>query len=276
MVKDVQAVYAVSERRACVACGLPRSSHRYQSIRDDRAEIRMRLRDLAATRVRYGYRRLHILLQREGWRVNQKLVYRLYCEEGLTIRSKRPRRHRSSQMRQEHQPTSRLNERWSMDFMAEQLYDGRRLRILTLVDNFSRESLMLQVGRRFTGDHVVAALEDVARERGVPKTIQVDNGPEFISKSLDLWAWSHGVQLDFSRPGKPTDNPFVESFNGKFREECLNQNWFLSLSDAQEQIDTWRRDYNYERPHRALGGRTPHEFAALQGGPRPALQSPVG
>jgi putative transposase len=238
--------------------------------------LRIRLRDLAAVRVRYGYRRLHVLLRREGYRVNLKLVYRLYCEEGLTMRAKRPRRHRSGLVRKERQSASQPNERWSMDFMAEQLFDGRRLRILTLVDNFSRESLALQVGRRFTGDHVVTVLEDVVRDRGVPKAIQVDNGPEFISKSLDLWAWSHGVQLDFSRLGKPTDNPFIESFNGKFREECLNQNWFLSLADAQEQIDVWRQDYNHERPHRALGGRTPHEFAALQGRPRPALQSPVG
>ena len=160
--------------------------------------------------------------------------------------------------------------------MAEQLFDGRRLRILTLVDNFSRENLALHVGRRFTGDHVVTVLEDVVRDRGVPTAIQVDNGPEFISKSLDLWAWSHGVELDFSRLGKSTDNAFIESFNGKFREECLNQNWFLSLADAQEQIDVWRRDYNQERPHRALGGRTPHEFAALSGLASQARQSSVG
>ena len=237
--------YGVSERRTCTVLGVPRSSQRYQSVREDRAEVRIRLRDLAAVRVRYGYRRLHVLLRREGYLVNHKLVYRLYCEEGLTMRSKRPRRHRSGQVRQERRLAARSNERWSMDFMAEQLFDGRRLRILTLVDNFSRESLAIHVGRRFTGDHVVAVLEDVVKQRGVPETIQVDNGPEFISKSLDLWAWSHGVQLDFSRPGKPTDNPFIESFNGKFREECLNQNWFLSLGDAQEQIDAWRQDYNY-------------------------------
>lgn len=232
--------------------GIPRSSQRYQSVREDRAEVRIRLRDLAAVRVRYGYRWLHVLLRREGYLVNHKLVYRLYCEEGLTMRSKRPRRHRGGHVRKERQPASRSNERWSMDFMAEQLFDGRRLRILTLVDNFSRESLALCAGLRFTGDHVVAALEDVVRTRGVPEAIQVDNGPEFISKSLDFWAWSHGVQLDYSRPGKPTDNPFIESFNMKFRDECLNQNWFLSLCDAQEQIDAWRRDYNHERPHRAL------------------------
>ena len=268
--------YEVSERRACRTLGFSRASHRYQSVRQDRAELRIRLRDLAAVRVRYGYRRLHVLLRREGYVVNHKLVYRLYCEEGLTIRSKRPRRHRSGQVRKERQAAGRSNERWSMDFMAEQLFDGRRLGILTLVDNFSRESLAIHVGRRFTGDHVVAVLEDVIRDRGTPEAIQVDNGPEFISKSLDLWAWSHGVELDFSRPGKPTDNPFIESFNGKFREECLNQNWFLSLGDAQEQIDAWRWDYNHERPHRALGGQTPHEFAILEGRPRPALQNPVG
>lgn len=201
-------VYTVSQRRACTALGFPRSSQRYQSVRDDRAALRIRLRDLAATRVRYGYRRLHILLRREGWQVNAKLVYRLYREEGLTMRTKRPRRHRSSRVRAERPQTTRVGQRWSMDFMAEQLFDGRRLRILTLVDNFSRESLALRVGRRFTGDHVVTALEEVVQDRGIPETIQVDNGPEFISKALDFWAWSHGVQLDFSRSGKPTDNPF--------------------------------------------------------------------
>ena len=276
LVQEVRVAYEVSERRACSALGFPRSSQRYQSVRNDRAELRIRLRDLAAVRVSYGYRRLHLLLRREGYLVNAKLVYRLYCEEGLTRRSKRPRRHRGGQVRKDRQPAVGLNERWSMDFLAEQLVDGRRLRIFTLVDNFSRESLAIRVGRRFTGDHVVTVLEDVVRDRGVPKVIQVDNGPEFISKSLDLWAWSHGVQLDFSRPGKPTDNPFIESFNGKLREECLNQSWFLSLDDAQEHLDVWRRDYNHQRPHRSLKGRTPAEFAALEGRASPALQSPAG
>lgn len=147
--------YEVSERRACQALGFPRSSQRYQSIRRDRAELRIRLRDLAAVRVRYGYRRLHLLLRREGYLVNAKLIYRLYCEEGLTMRSKRPRRHRSGQVRQDRQPAQGLNDRWSMDFIAEQLSNGQRLRILTLVDNFSRESLAVQAGRRFTGDQVV-------------------------------------------------------------------------------------------------------------------------
>jgi putative transposase len=258
--------YQVSERRACRTLNYPRASHRYQSVRDDRAELRIQLRDLASSRPRYGYRRLHVLLRRKGYPVNVKLVYRLYCEEGLGIRSKRPRRRKSCQVREARPAVQRSNESWSMDFMADQLFHGQRFRLLTLVDNFSRESLAIQVGQRLTGDDVVRVLEDVVRGRSRPQTIRVDNGPEFVSKSLDLWAYWNGVQLDFSRPGKPTDNAFIESFNGKFREECLNQHWFLSFRDAQEVIAAWREDYNRHRPHSALGQRTPEEFAIFSAG----------
>lgn len=255
--------YEVSQRRACRTLGFPRATHRYQSVRDDRAELRIRLRDLAASRVHYGYKRLHILLMREGWQVNHKLVYRLYCEEGLQMRRKRPRRNKSCSVRRERSRPGAVNETWSMDFMADQLLSGHRIRILTLVDNFSRESLAIEVGRRMTGDHVVEALERVNRHRGTcPETIRVDNGPEFISKSLDWWAYWNGVTLDFSRPGKPTDNAFIESFNGRLREECLNEHWFESLADAQQKLDDWRQDYNEVRPHSALGQQTPREFAA--------------
>jgi putative transposase len=150
-----------------------------------------------------------------------------------------------------------------MDFMADQLFSGQRFRLLTLVDNFSRESLVVRVGQSLTGDDVVRVLEEVTAGRGKPRTIQVDNGPEFVSKSLDLWAYWNKVELDFSRPGKPTDNAFIESFNGKFREECLNPHWFLSLEDAQERVEAWRDDYNQSRPHSALGNRSPNEFAAF-------------
>lgn len=238
-----------------------RSTHRYRSVRDKRTELRIRLRDLAANRVHYGYRRLHILLQREGWKVNHKLIYRLYVEEGLQMRRKRPRRNRSCQVRVPRTQANRANESWSMDFMADQLFDGQRFRLLTLVDNFSRESLSIRVGQRLTGDDVVDVLEQVKEERGSPGSIQVDNGPEFISRSLDWWAYFNGVTLDFSRPGKPTDNAYIESFNGRVRQECLNQHWFLSLEDAQEQIDHWRQDYNEHRPHSSLGNQTPAEFA---------------
>jgi putative transposase len=250
--------------------GFPRASHRYVSIRDERAELRIRLRDLAASRVRYGYRRLHILLKREGWQVNHKLVYRLYLEEGLQVRIKTPKRKRSCQIRGERPVAGKANESWSMDFMADQLFDGRRFRLLTLVDNFSRESLAIRVGQRLTGDDVVGVLEAVSAERGTPQTIRVDNGPEFVSKSLDWWAYFNGVKLDFSRPGKPTDNAYIESFNGKLRQECLNQHWFLNLEDAQEHVDLWREDYNRRRPHSALGDRSPIEFAIFLAGASPS------
>jgi putative transposase len=257
----LQVAYEVSERRACQVLDVGRSTVRYQSVAEGREDLRIRLRDLATSRPRYGYRRLHVLLRREGWVVNPKLIYRLYCEEGLGIRRKTPRRRKAVQQRGERPAAARASQHWSMDFMADQLFNGRRFRLLTLVDNFTRESLAIRVGQHLTGDDVVQVLEGVTKEHGKPESICVDNGPEFISKSLDLWAYWNGVKLDFSRPGKPTDNAFIESFNGKFRQECLNQNWFLSLEDTQERVDAWRRDYNESRPHSALGQRTPTEFA---------------
>jgi putative transposase len=168
VVKRLQAAYCVSERRTCQALGFPRSTQRYQSIRDDRAELRIRLRDLATSRVRYGYRRLHILLKREGWKVNHKLVYRLYIEEGLQMRIKSPRRHKSCRTRIERPKAARANESWSMDFMSDQLFDGRRFRLLTLVDNFTRESLAIQLGQKLKGDDVVAVLEQLRPDAGLP------------------------------------------------------------------------------------------------------------
>ena len=153
------------------------------------------------------------------------------------------------------------NDSWSMDFVSDQLVGRQRFRLLTLVDNYSRESLAIEVGQRLTGDDVVRVLEGVSSQRGKPQTIRVDNGPEFISRSLDMWAYFNGVKLDFSRPGKPTDNAFIESFNGRLRDECLNQHWFLSLDEAQAVTEAWRDDYNRVRPHGALGNQTPFEFA---------------
>jgi putative transposase len=261
LVREVRVCYQVAERRACRALGFARSSFRYKSRRNQRAELRVRLRDLAASRVHYGYQRLWILLRREGWVVNKKLVYRLYCEEGLGIRRRKPRRRKSVQVREARPPTGQTNESWSMDFMSDQLVGGQRFRLLTLVDNHSRESLAIEAGQRLTGDDVVRVLEQVTAQRGKPKSIRVDNGPEFISRSLDLWAYFNGVKLDFSRPGKPTDNAVIESFNGRLRDECLNQHWFLSLDEARAVTEAWREDYNRVRPHGALGNQTPSEFA---------------
>jgi putative transposase len=262
MTEYLKASYQVSERKTCNALGFARSSHRYKSTADRQEFLRIRLRDLAAVRVNYGYRRLHILLTREGWQVNHKRVYRLYTEEGLTMRTKRPkRRFVSSTIRKEKLDVQSANECWSMDFVADQLVDGRRFRVLTIVDNFTRESLALYAGQSIKSDDVVNVLDELISHRGKPKRIQVDNGSEFTSRSMDLWAYLNKVKLDFSRPGKPTDNPFIESFNGKFRAECLNENWFLSLGEARDKIEQWRDDYNHHRPHSSLGNLSPMEFA---------------
>lgn len=262
--------FRVSERRACRLAGVARSSYRYRSVADDQTALRLRLRDLAATRVRYGYRRLHILLRREGWRVNHKRVYRLYREEGLGIRVKR-RKKLASAPRVLPAPATKPLERWSLDFLSDSLADGRRFRVLTIVDNVSRVSPAIAVGASLTGERVVALLEGLRATSGVPPRIAVDNGPEFVSKALDAWAYQNGVQLEFSRPGKPTDNAFAESFNGRFRDECLNQHWFASLEEVQQTVEAWRIEYNTVRPHRALSQQTP---AAWEAAWAPAQKAP--
>ena len=261
LAKDLMTVYQVSERRACEVTTMCRATLRYESVKDPQEALKMRLKDLAATRVRYGYRRLHVLLKREGWEINHKRVYRIYLQEGLNLRAKRPRRRVSAKQREERQPALSSNESWSMDFMSDQLADGRWIRVLTIVDNFTRESLATEVESRFTGHAVTAILARLARARGCPKSIRVDNGPEFTSRALDQWAYLNKVELDFSRPGKPTDNAFIESFNGKLRSECLNQHYFMSLLDAKQKIEEWREDHNEARPHESLGYLAPNDFA---------------
>ena len=261
MAKELEFSYDVSTRRACETLRLARSSFYYQSKVCDPADLKIRMRDLAASRVRYGYRRIHVLLQREGWQINHKRVYRLYREMGLSIRTKRPKRRRSCKVRSDRPAAAKMNHYWSMDFMADQLSDGRWFRILTILDNYSRECLGLVVGQHLRAEEVVRALEHIGRRRGLPKAIQVDNGCEFTSKLMDQWAYLNRVMLDFSRPGKPTDNAFIESFNGRFREECLNQNWFSSLEEVEQRVAMWRQDYNEQRPHSALGNRTPRAIA---------------
>jgi putative transposase len=221
----------------------------------------MRIRDIAQARVSYGCRRIHIMLRREGWKVNHKRVYRLYKLEGLVMRKKRHHRHVTGSRRMERVTATYPNQYWSIDFMHDELYNGQRIRLLTLVDNFTRESLAIEVDQHLGGQRVVDVLSRLAMERGLPKKIYLDNGPEFISKKLDQWAYLNQVVLDFSRLGKPTDNALIEAFNGRLREECLNQSWFLSLEDAREKVAIWRREYNHTRPHGALGNLAPIEFA---------------
>ena len=226
----------------------------------------MRLRELAHVRVSYGYRRLHVLLAREGWSVNHKRVYRLYRQESLGIRRKRPRRRVACVQREVRPTATARNECWSMDFISDQLFDNRRVRVLVIVENYTRECLALDADSKIRGIDVVTTLERITREQGFPKRIKVDNGPEFISKDFDRWAYWNHVELDFSRPGKPSDNALVEAFNSRFRQECLNQHWFLSLEDAQAKISAWQNEYNNERPHSALGYRSPSEIEPVHQG----------
>jgi putative transposase len=235
---------------------------RYRSTRDHQDALRQRLRELAAVRVRFGYRRLTVLLKREGWPVNAKRIYRLYAEEGLTVRTK-PRKRLASRPRVPLPAPTRPNERWSMDFVSARLADGRWFRTLTVLDVYTREALALVADRSLTGLKVAAALTPIVRRRGAPTAITVDNGGEFVSRAMDAWAYAHDVRLEFIRPGKPVENAFIESFNGRLRDECLNAHVFVSTTEAQRVLDAWRLDYNHVRPHSALRDRTPVEMASL-------------
>lgn len=253
--------YRVSERRACRATRSCRRTVRYCSIKAPLTDLRQRTVELAQARVRYGYRRLMILVRRDGWTVGETRFRRIYREEGLGLRRKRPWRHVSGTHREQRQIVKQRNEVWSMDFVADQLSSGQRLRTLTVIDLYTRDCLAIEVGARLKGEDVAQCLDRIKHERGLPQSIFCDNGSEFVSSSMDLWAYINHVKLDFSRPGKPTDNAFVESFNGRFREECLNLHWFESIDDASRKIEDWRQEYNESRPHRALKGLTPREFA---------------
>jgi putative transposase len=223
------------------------------------------MREIAQTRIRYGYRRVLTMLRREGWVIGKKLVYRLYCEEGLVLRSKRPKRRKMAVHREARCQPRRANEAWSLDFVHDQLSNGQKFRAPTVVDIFTREALAIEVGVRLRGEQVVEVLNRLVQQRGAPKYLFADNGAEFTGQLVDLWAYHHGVRIDFSRPGKPTDNAFIETFNGSLRDECLNLHWFDTLAEAKALIEAWRRDYNESRPHMALGNKTPREYALAAG-----------
>jgi len=246
--------------RACRLAGFSRTAWYKRSTARDQSALRLRIRELAMARPRFGYLRIHVLLRREGWRVNKKRVRRLSRLERLQVRMRvRRRKHMALHRGPAPVPTGH-HQRWSMDFVHDQLFDGRPFRVLTIVDQWSRESPMLEVGFSLTGRSVVAVMERLRPVTGLPASITVDHGTEFMSKALEAWAYYRGVQLDFTRPGKPTDNSHIESFNGRLRDECLNVHQFLSIEHAQATIDAWRRDYNERRPHSSLGHLTPAEF----------------
>lgn len=257
-----QTAYQVSIRRACQVSGFSRSSVMYKSRRPKQEALRRRIRELAAVRISYGYRRLHVLLRREGWLINHKRVYRLYLEEGLGLKRKRPRRRRAAVARKEKKLAAGPNERWAMDFMHDTFFDGRTFRVLTVIDVFTRECLALEARRSFKGEDVAAVLSDVIARRGKPKTIQCDQGTEFTSMAMDHWAYWNKIGLSFSRPGTPGDNARCEAFNSLVRRECLTLHYFLNIKDAEVVLGSWKEDYNNDRPHGSLDQSTPARYRA--------------
>jgi putative transposase len=257
-----RAAYRLSQRRACGALEVARSSVRYIGRRPPQTALRRRLREIAEVRLHYGYRRMHVLLRREGWTVNHKRVYRLYRDEGLGLRRKRPKRRRAAMARTPRPAVHRPNERWTMDFMSDALANGQKLRVLTVLDAYTRECLALDAAVHFGGQDVARVLTEIGRSRGLPTVINCDNGTEFTSRTVDHWAWANQVRLDFSRPGKPTDNAMIEAFNASVRRECLSEHYFSTVAEAQVVLRTYRADYNNHRPHSSLGQQTPAEFHA--------------
>lgn len=257
--KMIKSSFGLSERRCCILLNLHRSTCRYKPKRKDDDILRSRLKVLSEDRRRFGYKRLHTLLVREGFKVNHKKVYRIYKEEGLVLRRKRKLRKYPKTSRVRVVPSNPMD-LWSIDFVSESLYGGRRFRAFTIVDTFTRECPWIEVGSSLTSHRIIRVLNMLKEIKGLPKAIVLDNGPEFTSKALDNWAYKNGVKLDFIRPGRPVENAYIESFNGKFRDECLNENWFTSMKEAKEIIEEWRIDYNTIRPHSSLNQLTPYEF----------------
>ena len=254
------AEHGVSERRACEVLRVDRSSVRYKSTRPDDAHLREAMKKVAAERRRFGYRRIHVMLERQGLYMNQKKLRRLYREEKLQVR-KRGGRKRALGTRRPMLLPSRANERWSLDFVSDAFTDGRRFRVLAVVDDFSRECLTLVADTSLSGLRVTRELDNLIRQRGRPNTIVSDNGTELTSMAVLKWCQETGVEWHYIQPGKPMQNGFVESFNGSFRDECLNETLFSSLNQARHQISEWKEDYNTQRPHSSLGNITPVEFA---------------
>lgn len=239
--------------------------YRYQPKEDNDTVLRQRLREIADQRKRFGSPRLHIMLKREGLVINHKRTERIYREEGLALKRKR-RRKGAAGTRLVMPSPQKPNQRWSMDFVTDSIVTGRRFRALAIIDDYSRECPVIEVDTSLGGRRVVDVLERLAETRGFPEVITMDNGPEFAGRALDEWAYRRGVKLSFIRPGKPIDNAFAESFNGRLRDECLNTNRFINLKHARDIIEGWRNDYSEIRPHSSLKGRTPKEYTETMAG----------
>lgn len=267
--------FQVSVQKTCRALSWSWSSYYYRSKTADTTALRQRMRELALARPRYGYRRIHILLLREGWTLNHKKAYRIYTEERLVLRIRRKKRKYASVIRIPPSKPSRSNQHWAVDFMSDALANGLRFRVFTVIDVFSREALATCAARSFTSTSVTAILDRLILERRKPDVITLDNGTEFTSKRFDAWAYSSQIKLDFIRPGKPVENCYIESFNGRLRDECLNVHWFETLDEARRILEDWRRDFNQMRPHSSLSDQVPTSYLdellrAGESGPKPA------
>lgn len=252
--------HGVSQRRACDVMNVDRSSVRYKSVRPDDAQLRVAIKKVAVQRRRFGYRRIHVMLERQGIYMNQKKLRRLYREEKLQVR-KRGGRKRALGTRKPMVLPNGINERWSLDFVSDAFTDGRRFRVLAVIDDFSRECLTLIADTSLSGQRMTRELDAIIKQRGRPRTIVSDNGTEMTSMAVLKWCQETGIEWHYIAPGKPMQNGFVESFNGSFRDECLNETLFSSLPQARQQISKWKEDYNKQRPHSSLGNITPNEFA---------------
>lgn len=252
--------HGLSERQACNIVQLHRSVCRYESKRPADLELAENIKSIAAERPRFGYLRIHALLRAQGLNINHKRVYRIYRDLGLAVRKRGRRKYFWGRINPKEEAFG-LNQRWSMDFVHDTLSDGRRIRALNIIDDCSRECLAIELGYGLPSRRVIDVLERLRHTRGLPKEIVIDNGPEFTSKTMIIWACNAGVNLHFIKPGKPTQNAFVESFNGRFRDECLNQHWFTSFEEANRIVQLWKHDYNNVRPHSALGNLPPAQYA---------------
>jgi len=255
------AEHQLSERQACRLLELDRATYRYEARPDSNSQLREALLELARQKPRYGYRRLWAILDRRGWKVNVKRIYRLYRTEGLMVR--RLKRKRLKRQAPVDSLISRPNQEWALDFVSDALATGRSLRALTIVDSYTRECPAIEVASGISSRKVTRTLDKIIEERGKPTSLRCDNGPEFTSRHFVAWCEEKGITLHHIQPGKPMQNGHIESFNGRLRDECLNASWFLNLADAKRKIETWRLDYNADRPHSSLAYRTPAEFAQV-------------
>ena len=265
--------HGISERRACRLTGLARSTKRRKLTPPTDDGLRQRMTEVARKRQRFGYRRITALLRREGLAVNHKRIYRLYRELGLAMR-RRKRRHSGQRLAAAETKTLTMaNQRWAMDFVSDTLAHGRTFRVLTIIDEHTRECLATEADTSLPGLRVIRVLQRLAETRGLPQEIHVDNGPEFVCRAVRAWCEKRQVLLRYVEPGRPMQNGHIESFNGRLRDECLNTNWFLNLASTRLHLESWRNDYNRVRPHSALGYSTPNEFAALlaQRQPQPTI-----